>query len=174
MRQEDTTPWYRQFWPWFIIAIPASAVIAGLTTVWISTQTTDSLVLQSEDGVRNASDRRIAAERFASRAGLAARLDIDPDTGTVAATIGVGDLDVVPATLEFELSHPAFAERDQAITLVKAMPDEAGNPVWVGHFASMPTGRFYAVLKSGETWRLTAEWQGEASLTLYPGGNDSP
>ena len=164
MRQEDTTPWYRQFWPWFIIAIPASAVVGGLTTVWISTQTTDSLVLRSEDGVRNASDRRIAAER----------LDIDPETGTVAATIGAGDLDVLPATLEFELSHPAFAERDQAITLAKAMPDAAGNPVWVGHFTSVPAGRFYAVLKSGETWRLTAEWQGEASLTLYPRGNDGP
>lgn len=172
MRHEDTTPWYQQFWPWFIMAIPAAAVVGGLTTVWISTQTTDSLVLQSEDGVRNASDRRIAAERFASRAGLAAFVEINPETGTIAAMMRSGDLDRVPATLEFELSHPAFAERDQVVTLAKAMPDPEGNPVWVGHFTSVPTGRFYAVLKSGETWRLTAEWHGEASLTLYPGGND--
>jgi hypothetical protein len=164
MRREDTTPWYRQFWPWFIIALPAASVVGGLTTVWISLQTTDSLVLQSEDGVRNASDRRIAAERFASRAGLEAFVEIDTETGTVEAVIRAGDLEAVPSTLEFELSHPAFAERDRAITLAKAMPDPAGNPVWVGHFTSPPTGRFYAVLKSGETWRLTAEWRGEASL----------
>ena len=54
MEREDTKPWYRQFWPWFIIALPASAVVAGLTTVWIAMQTTDSLVVQSDDGVRNA------------------------------------------------------------------------------------------------------------------------
>ena len=88
MKREDTQPWYRQFWPWFIISLPAASVIGGLTTVWISLQTTDSLVIQSEDGIRNASDRRIAAERFASQAGLAALVDIDPDTGVVSATQG--------------------------------------------------------------------------------------
>ena len=174
MKREDTQPWYRQFWPWFIIALPAASVIGGLTTLWISLQTTDSLVLQSEDGIRNASDRHIAAERFASAAGLAALVDINRETGVVSAVMRSGDLEDVPATLEFELSHPAFAERDQAITLAKAMPDATGNPVWAGHFDTVPEGRFYAVLRAGDTWRLTAEWRGEASLTLRPGGNDGP
>ena len=173
MRQEDTKPWYRQFWPWFIIAIPASAVVAGLTTVWIALQTTDSLVLQSEDGVRNASDRQIAAERLASELGLAAIVAIEPATGVVTAVMRSGDLDTAPATLEFELSHPAFADRDLAIRLNKALPDEAGNPVWVGHFVTVPSGRYYAVLRSGEAWRLTAEWRGEDSLTLRPGSDES-
>lgn len=172
MRQEDTKPWYRQFWPWFIIAIPASAVVAGLTTVWIAMQTTDSLVLQSEDGIRNASDRQIAAERLASELGLAAIVTIDTGTGLVTAVMRSGDLDTTPQILEFELSHPAFADRDQAITLNKALPDEAGNPVWVGHFVTKPTGRYYAVLRSGETWRLMAEWRGEESLTLRPGSDE--
>ena len=83
-----------------------------------------------------------------------------------------GSLDSLPATLEFELSHPAFADRDQAITLNKALPDADGNPVWVGHFVTVPTGRYYAVLRSGEEWRLSAEWQGETSLMLRPGGNE--
>jgi uncharacterized protein len=174
MKREDTQPWYRQFWPWFIIALPAASVVGGLTTLWISLQTTDSLVLQSEDGVRNASDRQIAAERFASSAGLAALVDINRDTGAVAAVIRSGDLADVPATLELELSHPAFADRDQSILLARAMPDSDGNPVWAGHFDNVPEGRFYAVLKAGDTWRLTAEWRGEASLTLRPGGNDGP
>jgi hypothetical protein len=172
MQREDTKPWYRQFWPWFIIALPASAVVAGLTTVWIAMQTTDSLVVQSEDGVRNASDRQISAERLASELGLAAIIAIDSSTGVISAIMRSGELDEIPATLDFELSHPAFADRDQAITLTKAMPDEQGNPRWVGHFVSVPQGRFYAVLKSGDTWRLTAEWHGEASLTLRSGGDD--
>ncbi len=172
MKREDTKPWYRQFWPWFIIALPAASVIGGLTTLWISLQTTDSLVLRSDDGVRNATDRRIAAERFATRAGLAALVDINRDTGAVSVVMRSGDLATVPPELEFELAHPAFADRDRLITLQKAMPDADGNPVWVGHFTAVPEGRFYASLKSGDTWRLSAEWRGEGTITLYPGGDD--
>jgi len=76
----------------------------------------------------------------------------------------------VPATLDFELSHPAFVDRDQQITLNKAMDDDDGNPVWVGHFLTVPTGRFYAVLKAGDDWRVSGEWQGEANLMLRAGG----
>ncbi len=170
MNREDTKPWYRQFWPWFIIALPASAVVAGLTTVWISMQTTDSLVVRSDDGVKNATDRHISAERLASELGLAAIVEIDTATGAVSAVMRSGDLPDVPAALDFELSHPAFANRDQRITLNKAMPDADGNPVWVGHFVAVPNERFYAVLNSGDEWRLSAEWQGESSLTLRPGG----
>jgi hypothetical protein len=32
----DTAPWFRQFWPWFIIALPSAAVIASFTTLWIA------------------------------------------------------------------------------------------------------------------------------------------
>jgi hypothetical protein len=172
MDREDTKPWYRQFWPWFIIALPASAVVAGLTTLWIAMQTTDSLVVYGEDGIRNAADRRILAQRLASEMNLAAMVTINPDTGTVQAVMRSGSFETLPATLEFELSHPAFADRDQAITLNKALPDADGNPVWVGHFVTVPEGRFYAVLRSGEEWRLSAEWQGETSLMLRPGGNE--
>jgi hypothetical protein len=171
MIREDTKPWYRQFWPWFIIALPAASVVAGLSTLWISMQTSDSLVVRSEDGVKSATDRQISAERLASELNLAAFVEIDSRTGAVSAVMRSGDLADVPASLEFELSHPAFADRDLSITLNKAMPDTAGNHVWVGHFVSVPNERFYAVLKSGDDWRLSAEWQGDASLTLRPGGN---
>jgi len=170
MEREDTKPWYRQFWPWFIIALPASAVVAGLATFWIAMQTTDSLVLQSDDGIKNAAERRLSAQRLASELDLAALLEIDPETRVITVVVRAQDLTNVPATLEFELSHPAFVDRDQHITLNKAMPDADGNPVWVGHFVSFPTGRYYAVLKSGDDWRVSAEWQGEASLMLRPGG----
>ncbi len=171
MVREDTKPWYRQFWPWFIIALPASAVIAGLTTLWISMQTTDSLVLVPKDGVKTEADRQVAAARLASELGLAAAVNIDARTGVVTVVMRSGDLVDAPATLDFEMSHPAFADRDHRITLNKAMPDADGNDVWVGHFVTMPEGRYYAILKSAE-WRLSAEWDGDASLMLRPGGNE--
>ena len=172
MEREDTQPWYRQFWPWFIIALLSSSVIAGLTTVWIAMQTTDSLVVKSDDGMQIVAERRINAEQLAAELQLAALIGINPDTGAISVAMRSGDLDAVPATLELEFTHPAFADRDQLIPVHRAQPDEAGNPVWVGHFVEVPDGRWYVTLKSGEDWRLSGEWRGEPSLTLRPASHD--
>ena len=29
-------PWYCEFWVWFVIALPLSAVLPGFTTLWIA------------------------------------------------------------------------------------------------------------------------------------------
>ena len=173
MEREDEYPWYRQFWPWFIIALLASSVIAGLTTVWISLQTTDSLEVGAGDDAQVVAERRISAERLATELGLAALLEVDPHSGAVSVAMRSGTLDQVPSTLQLELDHPAFADRDTAITLHRALPDPDGNPVWAGHFVTVPDGRWYLTLKDGEAWRLSSEWRGETSLTLRPTDHDS-
>jgi hypothetical protein len=38
-------PWYRQFWPWFIIAIPALSVIGGFVTLWLALTHPETLVI---------------------------------------------------------------------------------------------------------------------------------
>lgn len=172
MDREDTQPWYRQFWPWFIIAMLSSSVIAGLTTVWIALQTTDSLVVNAEDGMQIVAERRVNAEQLASELQLAALIGINLDTGAILVTMRSGDLDAVPATLDLEFTHPAFAERDQLIPLHRAQPDEDGNPVWAGHIVAIPEGRWYVTLMSGDDWRLSSEWRGEPSLTLRPANHD--
>lgn len=42
-------PWYRQFWPWFIIALPASAVVASFITLWLAISNPDPLVIEHDD-----------------------------------------------------------------------------------------------------------------------------
>jgi hypothetical protein len=34
-------PWYKQFWPWVLIALPSSAVIACAITLWFILQAPD-------------------------------------------------------------------------------------------------------------------------------------
>jgi uncharacterized protein len=44
----DALPWYRHFWPWFIIAMLASAVAASLVSGYLAYQTSD-VVLEHAD-----------------------------------------------------------------------------------------------------------------------------
>ena len=173
MQREDTLPWYRQFWPWFIIALPASAVVAGLYTVWIAVQTEDSLVYSSDEGLDVVTERNLAAARAATVSGIAANIRIDPETGAIAVTLVsdtdtlVSDTDVgLPASLLLQMLHPTLAARDTESELVKALPDADGRPTWAGHFVDFPAGRYYAVLSAGDDWRLSGEWSGETELRL--------
>jgi hypothetical protein len=49
MAPEQLIPWYRQFWPWFIIALPASAVIASFISLWLAVSNPDQLVVTDDE-----------------------------------------------------------------------------------------------------------------------------
>jgi hypothetical protein len=42
-------PWYKQFWPWFIIALPASVVVASFFTLWLAISNPDPLVVDENE-----------------------------------------------------------------------------------------------------------------------------
>jgi hypothetical protein len=48
-KREQNLPWYRQFWPWFIIALPASAVVASFFTLWLAISNPDHLVVDEDE-----------------------------------------------------------------------------------------------------------------------------
>jgi hypothetical protein len=170
MTDLDTKPWYRQFWPWFIIALPASAVVASLYTVSLAVRTTDSLVVTSDDGMDVVASRHLAADQFAADHGVRATLTINLGSGAIDAKLAADTPVDWPKTLELLFSHPAFANRDQVITMTAAMPDSDGAPVWSGHFVDVPDGRWYVVLADGDTWRLSSTWSGATVLHLEPAG----
>ena len=55
------TPWYRQFWPWFIIALPASVVIASFFTLWLAISNPDHLVVDDDQYQRLNSELKAQA-----------------------------------------------------------------------------------------------------------------
>lgn len=44
MTDEQIKPWYRHFWPWFIIALLGSAVSASLYTVYLANVTAEPVL----------------------------------------------------------------------------------------------------------------------------------
>jgi len=164
--KEDTTPWYRQFWPWFIILLPASAVVASLYTVSLAVRTTDSLVIAADDGVDVVTERILAAERRANELELAATLEIDTTSGAITVDVDGSDRVDDRRPLELLFSHPTDARRDRSVALAPAPPLDDGTPVWSGHVADVPLGRWYIVLREGDTWRLSGTWNGGQRLNL--------
>ena len=62
-------PWYKEPWPWLLMAGPAAVIVAGVVTTWIAFATADSLV--EEDYYRRGLtiNERLACEGAAARAG---------------------------------------------------------------------------------------------------------
>lgn len=171
-RREDTEPWYRQFWPWFIIALPASAVVASLYTVSLALRSQDSLVTAAPDGMDVIAERHRQAEARAAELGLEAALFVDVDSGAIRLTIDGNEDVALPPAVELLFSHPTDVRRDRRATLSAAPPGEDGALTWAGFVTPVPEGRYYVVLTPPEDaarpWRLNGVWQGEGGARLMP------
>lgn len=163
-------PWYRHFWPWFIIALLASAVTASLYTLYIASQGTDSLVVAGDGGTNVITERNLAAQVVAMDLGLTAELIIDTETGSVRAILTSGSLEKNPPTLDLWMSHPTFADRDEKTVLTTAPPDENGRLTWAGVLLDVPVGKRYVVLSKADEWRLNGVWEDEPIVRLSPAG----
>jgi len=168
MQREDELPWYRQFWPWFLIAVPGLTVIAGLATIWIAMQGNDSLVTISDVGMDVVTEHHAAAEQRAAAMALDATVNIDPASGAVLVEMHSTSTAEWPQTLKILFSHPTNAQLDRLMTLRAAMPDDNGVPRWAGHIAPVPSGRWYLILSASDDWRLFGVWSGANSIRLRP------
>ena len=174
--EQDTKPWYRQFWPWFVILLPASAVVASLYTLSLAIRTEDSLVVDSNRGMDVISAQHIAAARKAESLGLIASITID--NGLISVALQATDKTAATQStdLALQFSHPAFAKRDQVVLLFPGTGANAN--VYEGKLDDLPAGRWYLVLESDSGWRLTGVLDASArSATLdsqpsAPGGHD--
>jgi hypothetical protein len=113
----DTKPWYRQFWPWFLILLPASVVAASVYTAYIAHQGADDLVADEyyKDGL--AINQRLAKQQVAQSLGIWARLQFVD--GAVSVNVAGP---VTESELRLSLAHPLEADRDFAVTLARVGP----------------------------------------------------
>ncbi|GAB5452059.1 MAG: FixH family protein [Halioglobus sp.] len=143
----DTLPWYRQFWPWFLIVLPASVVVAAFITLFIANRGADDLVVSEyyKDGL--AINQRLELEQRAASLGLSADLQFSSTAVTVTLQ------HASPAQrLQLTLSHPMEANQDFELPLMQAATGvyTAALPHPVGerwHWSLQPL--------EGEPWRLT-------------------
>ena len=141
-------PWYREPWPWFLISLPATAVIAGVATVWIAYQSADGLVVGDYYKAGLAINQTLARDDAAHALELAATLQ--SENGALALTL-MGRLQVYPDQLSLTLAHPTRQGMDQTLML-----SHAGGGHYRAALPAMPAGKWHAQLAdTASTWRLS-------------------
>ena len=113
----DTKPWFRQFWPWFLILLPASVVVAALVTMYIAYYGADDLVVDEyyKDGL--AINRQLEKIHRSAELGITASLNFANNHATAHVE---GPVDA--PSLNLLLSHPLEADRDFPVTLSRISP----------------------------------------------------
>jgi len=49
MSESDSKPWYRYFWPWFVIGLLASSVSASLYSVYLAVSTAEPVLTETHE-----------------------------------------------------------------------------------------------------------------------------
>ena len=119
----DTKPWYRHFWAWFVLAIPAASVVMGISLVYVASQNKVSMVKDDYYKEGKAINQRIDKLKRAIALGLTAEVSFSRETGDLLVTIPQLE-DTGPERLKLALIHPTLEARDETITLVRA-PESA-------------------------------------------------
>ena len=144
----QSRPWYREPWPWFLISLPATAVVAGLVTVWIAFSSADGLVVGDYYKAGLAINQTLARDDAARELALAATLQ---QADGVLALMLAGRLQAYPAQLTLTLAHPTRQGLDQVLVL-----DHAGSGRYRALLPALPAGKWHAQLAdAGAVWRLS-------------------
>ena len=148
----EAEPWYRQFWPWFVIGLPAIVVVASLVTVGIAFKHADDLVADDYYKEGLAINRHLESQDMASTLGLSGEVELQDDTIIVTMQ---GDL--ADPNLTLTLAHPMESSEDRILHLQRI---ETG--LYAAPLSTPISGSWHWSItpSSGKLWRLDGRLAG--------------
>lgn len=152
-------PWYRERWPWILMAGPAIAVVAGLITAWLAISSEDGLVIDDYYKQGLAINQTLSRSDAAERLGIKAQLYLAD--GRVRVQLGAA---AGRGALTLRLVHPTRAGMDQSVNLAAVEPG-----LYEGRVRPLRPGRWHVVLEQRD-WRLAGDWTLPAAGVLTLGG----
>jgi hypothetical protein len=144
-------PWYREPWPWLLMAGPAAVVLAGIATTVLAVTSFDGLVADDYYKQGLGINRMLARDERARELGLTADVLFTPDRTRVRVLLPPGDH---PGAIRLALVHPTRPHLDHVVSLAAA-----GGGLYEGAIRVPRAAALQLRVEDGEgRWRLAGTW----------------
>ncbi|HSQ09734.1 MAG TPA: FixH family protein [Burkholderiaceae bacterium] len=173
MNTQAVTPWYRQPWPWFLIALPATAVIASIATAIIAARGFDGLVAADYYKQGLAINDEVARAQLARDLGLEARIELAGITDGDRVRVEIDAQRALPpeAALRLRLVHPGRPGEDRTAVLSRQDVDpENRRALYVGTLQAVAPTSSYVGPVSWQVILESQQWRVDDSFTAGGGG----
>lgn len=160
----ESTPWYKQFWPWFILAILGWGVVSASITLAVAVRNPPQMMTGDYAKLGKAlvdtHQRADAAEALA----LGAQLSMDG--GRVSLTMAADDPSALDDMLLLLVQHPTDAGRDRQLQLRRIADGR-----YVAEGSGWPERGRLIASDLGQTWWISSVYRienGRVEATLAP------
>jgi hypothetical protein len=156
--------WYREPWPWLLMAGPAAVIVAGAITVYLAIVSNDGLVADDYYKRGLAINQTLARDAAAQKFDYRARIEFAADFGGVQVRFESSK----PAAQQLML-RLAHAGRPALDRLLPLTPRADGT--YAAVFPALTAGRWQVILEdAGRRWRLVGDIvvPGRATVLLAP------
>ena len=163
--KNDTTHWYKQFWPWFLILLPGCAVVASIITIMIANKDNDGLVVDDYYKAGLAINQTMERKQRARELGLQAQFNYA--NTLITLRLGARDNTEIKdiAALKLNFIHPTQRRYDITVPL-----KHAGDGQFIGQLEKLPAANWYLQLepagRKNKSWRIDARIQLDALSQL--------
>jgi hypothetical protein len=149
--QTSVIPWYRQFWPWYIIGLLFLGVFGSGVLVISAIDHQDPIVVDDYYKEGLAINRTLDRQRAAVAMGLQAQADFDASKGVLSVRLSAKH-EITAPTLKLFFMHATLANRDYHVKLTRQ-----GADLYQAQVKSLQPGNYDLKLEpEDEVWRLDA------------------
>lgn len=141
-------PWYRERWPWLLMAGPLIVVVAGFGTAWLAWSTDDGVVAADYYKRGLVINRQLERTGRGEALGLGAVLEVTPDGAARLELSGYADSAAVPRAVRARLANATRAGLDRVATL-----ERGADGAYTGRIDPPPPGRWLVSVET-DVWRL--------------------
>jgi len=151
--REDTKPWYKQFWPWFVITPPATGIFLGVLLVTAATHDPDGLIVGDYYKEGRGINQSIERVQFAESLGLNASVMLEGERVWIDLQ---SRIPIPQQELTLVFRHPTRDHKDRSLDL----EHDAGRNLYFADFGELRSAFWNLHLEPKDaTWRLRGRMQ---------------
>jgi len=158
--QAATVPWYRQRWPWLLMAPPLAAVVGGIATLVLAVKSDDGMVAADYYKRGLAINAELSRSQRAAELGLLAEVKMTGEASGDSVWVRLSGRQALPAeaALRIRLVHPGRGGADRIALLGRvAAAADGSSAEYRGAWdaaTELQVPVAWRVVLEGRDWRL--------------------